>query len=129
MAYTNEGATATLLNSKDTNVNDVETNYVDMSIPTWTDLQDVYARRWQQEKEKFQTQLKGAFFALAERFASGKQELYLLSVPERREKLYTVAFLEMFESGYAPHIGDVERIAGKRCRRLYVTLPHNYCSQ
>ena len=44
MAYANEGegATSTLLNSKSTNVNGVETNYGDMSIPGWTDLQDVY---------------------------------------------------------------------------------------
>ena len=36
------------------------------------------------------------------------------------------AFLEMFESGYAPHVGEVERLAGKKVRKLYVTLPHNY---
>ena len=35
-------------------------------------------------------------------------------------------FLEIFESGYAPHVGDAERLAGKKVRRLYVTLPHNY---
>jgi len=49
-----------------------------------------------------------------------------LSAPERREKLYVAAFLELFESGYAPHIGDVERIANKRVRKLYITLPNNY---
>ena len=103
-------------------------SYGDMTIPTWGDLQTVYERRWLQEKNKFQTQLKTSFFALVERFASGKQEVYVLGVPERREKLYTAAFLELFESGYAPHIGDVERLAGKRCRRLYITLPHNYCT-
>ena len=103
--------------------------YGDMAIPTWDDLQNVYSRRWLQEKHKFQTQLKSNFFALVERFASGKQEVYMLGVPERREKLYTAAFLELFESGYAPHIGDVERLAGKRARRLYVTLPHNYCTK
>ena len=63
-----------------------------------------------------------------ERFASGKQEVFVLSTPERREKLYIGAFLELFESGYAPHIGDVERLAGKRVRRLHITLPHNYCT-
>ena len=90
--------------------------YGEMAIPTWDDLQNVYERRWLKEKHKFQTQLKTSFFALVERFASGKQEVYVLGVPERREKLYTHAFLELFESGYAPHIGDVERLAGKRCR-------------
>jgi len=102
--------------------------YVDKSIPTWGNLQEHYESRWQKEKDKFQTSLKANFFALVERFASGKQELYTLTAPERREKLYTAAFLELFESGYAPHIGDIERIAGKRARKLYVTLPHNYSS-
>ena len=32
----------------------------------------------------------------------------------------------MFESDYAPHVGEVERLAGKKVRRLFVTLPHNY---
>jgi hypothetical protein len=102
--------------------------YVDKSIPSWGNLQDHYESRWQKEKDKFQMSLKANFFALVERFASGKQELFTLTAPERREKLYTAAFLELFESGYAPHIGDVERIAGKRARKLYVTLPHNYSS-
>jgi hypothetical protein len=43
-----------------------------------------------------------------------------------REKQYIRAFLELFESGYAPHVGDVERLAGKRARKLSVTLPNNY---
>ncbi len=102
--------------------------YSDKVIPSWGDLQDLYESRWIKEKTKFQTELKANFFALVERFASGKQEVYTLTAPERREKLYTAAFLELFESGYAPHIGDVERIAGKRARKLYVTLPHNYSS-
>jgi len=124
MAQHAETATASLLK------NDAAgETYGDMAIPTWDDLQNVYSRRWLQEKQKFQTQLKSNFFALVERFASGKQEVYMLGVPERREKLYTGAFLELFESGYAPHIGDVERLAGKRARRLYVTLPHNYCTK
>ena len=102
--------------------------YSDRAIPTWGNLQELYESRWQKEKEKFQQELKANFFALVERFASGKQELYVLTAPERREKLYTAAFLELFESGYAPHIGDVERLAGKRARKLYITLPHNYSS-
>ena len=102
--------------------------YDDKRIPGWGDLQSLYEQRWNKEKQKFQSTLKANFFALVERFASGKQELYVLTAPERREKLYTAAFLELFESGYAPHIGDVERIASKRARKLYVTLPHNYSS-
>jgi hypothetical protein len=101
-------------------------SYVDRAIPSWDDLKDKYDKRWKQEKEKFQQQLKANFFALTERFASGQQEIFVLTTPERREKLYTDAFLELFESGFAPHIGEVERIAGKRCRRLLVTLPINH---
>ena len=102
--------------------------YGDKAIPTWNALNDIYESRWNKEKAKFQTQLKANFFALTERFASGKQELFQLTAPERREKLYIKAFLELFESGYAPHVGDVERVANKKIRKLYVTLPHNYSS-
>ena len=103
-------------------------NFSEKVIPSWNDLQTIYESRWRKEKEKFQTHLKANFTALIERFASGKQELFQLSAPERREKLYVAAFLELFESGYAPHIGDVERIANKRVRKLFITLPHNYSS-
>ena len=103
-------------------------NYSEKVIPSWNNLQSLYEGRWQKEKEKFQTHLKANFAALVERFASGKQELFVLSAPERREKLYITAFLELFESGYAPHVGDVERVANKRIRKLYITLPHNYSS-
>ena len=101
-------------------------NYSEKIIPSWNDLQTIYESRWRKEKEKFQTHLKANFTALIERFASGKQELFQLSAPERREKLYVAAFLELFESGYAPHIGEVERLAGKRCRKLLVTFPINH---
>ena len=103
-------------------------NFSEKVIPSWNDLQTIYESRWRKEKEKFQTHLKANFTALIERFASGKQELFQLSAPERREKLYITAFLELFESGYAPHVGDVERIANKRVRKLFITLPHNYSS-
>ncbi len=106
---------------------DVQT-YSEKVIPSWNDLQTIYESRWRKEKEKFQTHLKANFTALIERYASGKQELFQLSAPERREKLYITAFLELFESGYAPHVGDVERIANKRVRKLFITLPHNYSS-
>ena len=103
-------------------------SYSEKGIPNWKDLQTIYEGRWNKEKEKFQTHLKANFAALVERYASGKQELFQLCAPERREKLYVEAFLELFESGYAPHVGDVERIAGKRTRKLHITLPHNYSS-
>jgi len=103
-------------------------NYSEKAIPSWKNLQSLYEGQWNKEKEKFQTHLKANFAALVERFASGKQELFQLCAPERREKLYIEAFLELFESGYAPHVGDVERIANKRVRKLFITLPHNYSS-
>ena len=103
-------------------------SYSEKVIPNWKDLQSIYEGQWNKEKEKFQTHLKSNFAAVVERFASGKQELFQLVAPERREKLYVEAFLELFESGYAPHVGDVERIANKRVRKLYITLPHNYSS-
>ena len=95
-------------------------------IPSWNDLSNHYESRWNKDKEKFQKELRANFFSLVERFASGKQELFMLSVSGQREKLYIRAFLELFESGYAPHVGDAERVAGRRVKRLFVTLPHNY---
>ena len=105
---------------------DGEKEYTDLSIPTFDELQDIYGRKWQKEKEKFQTQIKCNFFALVEREAEGKQELFMLCVPERKEKKYIQAFLDLFQSQYAPHVGDVERLAGKRTRKLFVTMPSNY---
>jgi hypothetical protein len=98
----------------------------ELSIPAWGDLVHHYESRWRKEKEKFQVELKKNFLALVERFACGKQEIFTLVCPERLEKKYIRAFLELFESGYAPHVGDVERLAGKRVRKLSVTLPNNY---
>lgn len=96
-------------------------------IPTWNSLSEHYESRWNKDKEKFQQELRANFFSLVERFASGKQEVFMLSISgQQREKLYIRAFLELFESGYAPHVGDAERVAGRKIKRLFVTLPHNY---
>lgn len=112
-----------LMSQKDESVAD---DYKHQDIPSWDALNTNYKQKWAREKVEFQTQLKCNFFALTERFASGKQELFMLAVPERKEKLYVSAFLELFQSQYAPHVGDVERLAGKRTRRLFVTLPQCY---
>lgn len=93
------------------------------TIPSWKDLQETYEKRWLVKKAKFHQELTNNFRALIQRFATGKQEIFVLCVSERMEHAYKEAFLELFESGYAPHIGDVERLAGKRVRRLFVTLP------
>ena len=95
----------------------------EFTIPSWKDLQQTYEKRWLVKKAKFHEELTNNFRALVERFATGKQEIFTLCVPERMEHAYKEAFLELFESGYAPHIGDVERLAGKRVRRLFITLP------
>ena len=43
---------------------DGEKQYTDLSIPTFDELQDIYGRKWQKEKEKFQTQIKCIIFLL-----------------------------------------------------------------
>ena len=50
----------------------------------------------------------------------------MLCVPERKRKKYIQAFLDLFQSQYTPRVADVERLAGKRTRKLYVTMPSNY---
>ena len=107
-------------------MNDEDLNNEDYSIPSWDNLCEHYESRWRKEKAIFQLELKKNFKNLIERFACGKQEIYALTVTERLEKKYTNAFLEIFESGYAPHVGDVERLSGKRVVKLFVTLPNNY---
>jgi len=114
------------LTEEQTNSNEQSNdNYETMVIPSYKDLQCSYGQRWLKAKEKFQTEIKANFYALIERFATGKQEVYCLAVPERKFALYEAAFLELFDSGYAPHVGDKERLAGKAVKRLYVTLPNS----
>jgi hypothetical protein len=103
-----------------------KTDYGKKEIPSFSELKDEYTRRWNKEKEDFQTQLKANFFLLVERRAEGAQELFVLSVPERREKLYINAFLDIFPSHYTPNIGETERLANKRIRKLSITLPESY---
>ena len=109
-----------------TSTNEGQTEYGKKSIPSFGHLKEIYNKKWSKEKEAFQTQLKANFFNLVERQAEGKQELFMLSVPERKEKLYIDAFLDIFPSQYTPHIGDVERLANKRTRKLYVTFPQSF---
>lgn len=109
-----------------TKTDEGHTEYGKKSIPSFGDLKEIYNKKWSKEKEAFQTQLKANFFNLVERQAEGKQELFMLSVPERKEKLYIDAFLDIFPSQYTPHIGDVERLANKRTKKLYVTLPQSF---
>ena len=34
--------------------------------------------------------------------------------------------IDIFTSQYTPHIGEVERLANKRTRKLHVTLPQSF---
>lgn len=102
-----------------------EEEHENLHIPSYKELAETYDQRWLTAKEKFQTEIRSNFHALIQRYARGKQEVYLLSVPERRFQMYEAAFLELFDSGYAPHVGDKERLAGKAVKRLYITLPCN----
>ena len=74
-----------------------ENHEENLAIPSWDSVNQLYERRWLKEKEKFQTQLRHNFKGLVERFACGKQEIFVLCVPDRRENQYKRAFLELFE--------------------------------
>ena len=92
-------------------------NYSDKVIPSWNDLNDIYSQKWKQEKEKFQSQLKSNFFGAVERFASGKQEIFVLTVSEIREKRYINAFLEIFETNILNNpfpIGNLKQFDSKK---------------
>lgn len=104
-------------------LDEVSEEYDNLHIPSYKELAVTYDQRWLAAKEKFQTEIRANFHALIQRYARGKQEVYCLSVPDVRFGLYEAAFLELFDSGYAPHIGDTERLAGKKTKRLYITLP------
>lgn len=126
--FTNKESTPTNdpFDQSNLHVTDKPEEYKNHTIPSYKELSNTYQQRWLEKKNKFQTELKHNFFALTERYATGKQEIYCLSVPDRREHLYKQAFLELFESEYAPHIGDAERLAGKKVKRLYITLPYDF---
>ena len=111
-----------LLSSK----NEEYSEYTQKKIPSFDDLKNMYNQKWAKEKQDFQAQLKANFFNLIERHAEGKQEIFMLCVRERKEKLYINAFLDIFQSQYTPHVGDIERLANKRTRKLYVTLPESF---
>lgn len=122
----NGDITSTMMDKVDDmdSIND-DDNY-EVVIPTWKELQSIYEKRWLVKKAKFHKELRMNFRSLVERYATGKQEIFVLSVPDRREHLYREAFLELFESGYAPYVGEAEQLAGKRVRRLFITLPHSF---
>ena len=71
---------------------DGDSSYAQQLIPSFADLKATYGKKWAKEKLEFQTQLKCNFFQKVECFASG-QQLFMLAVPERKEKVVYSGFL------------------------------------
>ena len=100
------------------------------TIPRWNDLQGLYDAKWQEEKEKFHSQLKENFQALTAQFKSGRQEIYELS-EHTYSKHYEQAFRELFaDTGYQATVGETERVGtgNKKLKKLYITLPNCWSS-
>ena len=104
--------------------------YSTKEVPSWEILNSLYSKFLRLDRHPgmaCQTPRDGLKDSPGARTQYKKfNPLFMLSVPERREKMYLAAFLELFQSQYTPHVGDAERLAGKKVRRLYVTLPTNY---
>ncbi len=98
------------------------------TIPCWEELRRVYDAKWEEEKEKFHSQLKENFRALVGQYKSGKQEIFELS-DSTYAKHYEKAFRELFsDTGYQATVGETERLGtgNKKCKKLYITLPLCY---
>ena len=55
---------------------------------------------------------------------SGKQEIFVLTIRNNKTKLYEKAFRELFhDPNYGASIGEIETLAGKRVKRLYIVMP------
>ena len=100
----------------------------DYQIPSFADISGVYASRWEEEKEKFHTQLKENFRGLTSQWRSGKQEVYELNESKLGPYIahYEKAFRELFaDTGYEAHVGPTERVGSgqNKIKKLYITLP------
>ena len=99
-------------------------NVDDYAIPSWVDLKKVYNSKWLKEKKKFINKLKYNFQNLLVSNRSGKQEIFLLSIHNNKTKLYEKAFRELFhDPNYGASIGEIETLAGKRIKRLFIVMP------
>ena len=99
-------------------------NLDDYEIPSWADLKKVYNSKWLKEKNKFINKLKYNFQNLLVSNRSGKQEVFVLSIRNNKTKLYEKAFRELFhDPNYGASIGEIETLAGKRVKRLFIVMP------
>jgi len=99
-------------------------NLEDYGIPTWAELKQVYNTKWLKEKTKFVNKLKYNFQNLLVSNRSGKQEVHTLTIRNNKTKLYEKAFRELFhDPNYGASVGEIETLAGKRVKRLFIVLP------
>ena len=99
-------------------------NLEDYGIPTWAELKQVYNAKWLKEKTKFVNKLKYNFQNLLISNRSGKQEVYTLTIRNNKTKLYEKAFRELFhDPNYGASVGEIETLAGKRVKRMFIVLP------
>jgi hypothetical protein len=105
-------------------VNEQSDNLEEYEIPSWTDLKNLYNSKWLKEKTKFVNTLKYNFQNLLVSNRSGKQEVHILTIKNNKTKLYEKAFRELFhDPNYGSSIGEIEKLAGKRVKRLFIVLP------
>ena len=112
------------IDNNDTQGTDQSDNLEDYVIPSWTELKELYNSKWVKEKIKFINKLKYNFQNLLVSNRSGKQEVFTLTIRNNKTKLYEKTFRELFrDPNYGASIGEMETLAGKRVKRLFICLP------
>ena len=112
------------LEYSETNTENKSDNLEDYEVPSWTELKSLYNSKWLKEKLKFVNKLKYNFQNLLISNRSGKQEVYTLTIRNNKTKLYEKAFRELFhDPNYGASVGEIETLAGKRVKRMFIVLP------
>jgi hypothetical protein len=112
------------LEFSENNTEETATSLEEYEIPSWTDLKNLYNSKWLKERTKFVNKLKYNFQNLLVSNRSGKQEVHILTIKNNKTKLYEKAFRELFhDPNYGASIGEIEKLAGKRVKRLFIVLP------
>ena len=112
------------LDFSENNTEETATSLEEYEIPSWTDLKNLYNSKWLKERTKFVNKLKYNFQNLLVSNRSGKQEVHILTIKNNKTKLYEKAFRELFhDPNYGASIGEIEKLAGKRVKRLFIVLP------
>tara|TARA_B110000495_G_C22446018_1_gene279254 strand:+ start:33 stop:425 length:393 start_codon:yes stop_codon:yes gene_type:complete len=112
------------LEFSENNTEETATSLEEYEIPSWTDLKNLYNLKWLKERTKFVNKLKYNFQNLLVSNRSGKQEVHILTIKNNKTKLYEKAFRELFhDPNYGSSIGEIEKLAGKRVKRLFIVLP------